>query len=353
MIRVVVVDDSEAVRKLLTYILNGDPEIQVVGTASDGEEAVRVVERLRPDVVTMDVVMPRMDGYEATRRIMRSTPVPIVVVSASYSTEEVSRTFQAMGSGALTAVDKPMGPGDPLHEQRARELLAMVKLMSEVKVVGRRYPVRPTASAPAMSAWNQTPPIHAVAVGASTGGPQVLELILRTLPNAFRLPVLLVQHIAEGFAHGLADWLQGATSLEVRVAAHDENLAPGRCYVAPSGRHMGVSRARRIVLNTAPPENGLRPSIDFLFRSVAASLGRNAAGVLLTGMGRDGAEGLKAMRDQGALTVAQDEETAVIPGMPREAVQIGAARLVLSPDQIAAWLLELNERAENRVNNHG
>lgn len=353
MIRALVVDDSEVIRKLLTFILNSDPDIQVVGAAADGEEAVRMVERLRPDVVTMDVVMPRMDGYEATRRIMRSTPLPIVVVSASYSTEEVSRTFQAMSAGALAVVDKPQGPGDPNHEDRARELLATVKLMSEVKVVGRRYPPRARPPVPTERPREDSPLIHAVGIGASTGGPVVLEAILRSLPKAFCLPVLVVQHIAAGFARGLADWLQGTSALDVCVATNDEPLAPGRCYVAPTGFHMGVSRDHKIFLSTAPPENGLRPSVDFLFHSMAEALGRNAVGVVLTGMGRDGAEGLKAMRDRGALTVAQDEESAIIPGMPLEAVRLGAARLVLPPDQIAAKLLELALQAANCARNHG
>jgi len=341
MIRVLVVDDSDVTRKLLTYILNADPDLQVVDTAADGEEAVRLVERLRPDVVTMDLVMPRMDGFEATRRIMQSTPVPIVVVSSSFNSDEVSLTFQAMGSGALAMVDKPQGLGDPRHEEKAKELRATVKIMSEVKVVGRRYPVTGRPLVRPSQPWSGEHGIQVVGIGASTGGPQTLEAMLRALPKAFCLPLLIVQHIAAGFARGLADWLQGVTALDVCVATNEEALVPGRCYVAPTGFHMGVNREQKIFLSTDPPQDGLRPSVDFLFHSLAVTYGRRAVGVVLTGMGRDGAEGLKAMRDKGAITIAQDEESSVIAGMPRAAVQLDAARFVLPPDRIAAKLVEL------------
>lgn len=348
MIKVLVVDDSEVTRRLLSFILNSDPVLQVVDTAADGEEAVRLVERLRPDVVTMDLNMPRMDGFEATRRIMEATPVPIVIVSASHNLEEVNRTFLAMGSGALAVVDKPMGPDDPLYEARARELRTTVRLMSEVRVVGRRYSLGAKTPGRPPRAREEEPVPRVVGIGSSTGGPQTLEGILRFLPNNFELPILVVQHIAAGFTRGLAAWLGSVTGLDVRVATNDEALAPGRCYLAPTGFHMGVNRERKIFLSSDPPKDGLRPSVDFLFHSLAAVYGERAAGVVLTGMGRDGAAGLKALYDKGAITITQDQESSIIFGMPRAAVNLGAARHVLPPDKIAAKLMDMARRAEAR-----
>lgn len=345
MIRVLVVDDSEVMRRLVTHILEADPDLTVVDTAADGEQAVRLTALLRPDVVSMDLVMPGMDGFEATRRIMQATPVPIVMVSASFNPGEVERTFRAISLGALAAVDKPTGPGDPRYEEKARELRNTIRLMSEVKVVGRRYPVaKRSEAAPTRSAGGGAA-LQAVGVGASTGGPHTLEMLLRALPGTFSLPVLVVQHIAPGFTRGLADWLRGATGRDVRLAVQDEPLAAGRCYVAPSGTHMEVTRELAIALRAQPPENGLRPSVDHLFRSLAAACGSRAVGVLLTGMGQDGAAGLLAMREKGALTIAQDAESSVVAGMPLAAVRLGAAALVLPPEKIAAKLAELDMTA--------
>ncbi len=339
MIRVLIVDDLRVAQQLLTHILGSDPEIQVVGVADNGEEALEAVERLRPDVVTMDVHLPGMDGYEATRAIMETLPTPIVIVSGSTDVKDQASTFRLIEVGALAALRRPPGVADPEFKAAARELIQTVKLMSEIKLVRRMRRAAPASMAQTVP--RSTVPIQVVAIGASTGGPQVLQTILSGLPPGFSAPVLIVQHIAKQFTEGFAQWLSGASRFPVRIAASGEELLPGRGYLAPEGFHLGVDGGPRIVLSQAPPDNGLRPSVHHLFHSVAAACGPRAIGVLLTGMGRDGAAGLAELRQRGAITIAQDEASSVIFGMPGEAVKLGAAHHVLPPEGIVALLAAL------------
>jgi two-component system, chemotaxis family, protein-glutamate methylesterase/glutaminase len=342
MIKVLIVEDSQVARDFLTFILSSDPAIKVIGTARDGEEAVRAVREMRPDVVTMDIVMPNMDGYEATRIIMETTPTPIVIVSASWDPKEVEKTFRAMEAGALAAIPKPVGVDHPDYKKSARDLIQTVKLMSEVKVIRRRPQERKGAVISGKSTGGMNPPAtpdpKAVAIGASTGGPPAIEKILAGLPKDFPVPLLIVQHIAAGFVQGFADWLAHSSGLPVKVAAHGEQLLPGHAYVAPDDLQMGVENGGRIMLSSSEPENGLRPSVSWMFRSVSDAFGKNAIGVLLTGMGKDGAQELKRMKEQGAVTIAQDRESSIVYGMPGEAVTINAAAYVLSPAGIAEFL---------------
>jgi two-component system chemotaxis response regulator CheB len=345
MITVLIVEDSLVVRDFLRYILSADAEIQVIGTASDGEAALDAVRRQMPDVITMDIHMPRMNGLEATRHIMETHPTPIVIVSSTVVADEVTTTFRAIEAGALAAVPRPQGLGHPEHEATAQELIQTVKLMSEVKVVrrwprlrsGSRVPVAQRAATPRASTA-----IQVVAIGASTGGPLVLQTLLSGLSKDF--PVLIVQHMASGFIQGFVAWLTQSTGFPVHVAAADEYLLPGHAYVAPDGVHMRVGMGRRIVLSQDVPKNGLRPSVSCLFQSVAHIFGCLAAGVLLTGMGKDGAEELKLMRDKGAITIVQDKDSAVVYGMPGEAIKLDAATYVLPPEQMAARLMRLSDR---------
>lgn len=348
MIRVLVVEDSPVLREFLAHILGSDPEIQVVGTAGDGEKALEATERFKPDVITMDINMPRMNGFEATRRIMEAQPTPIVIVSGSWDTREVQTTFRALEAGALTVLPRPMGIHHPEHEMSVQELVRTVKLMSEVKVVrrwSRARRERPVPSAPlrAEPGVKRREEIQIVVLGASTGGPQVLQTILSGLPADFPFPVLIVQHMAAGFIGGFVDWLSQTCAMPIHLPAKGEPIHPGHVYVAPDGFQMKVGRPGKILLTLDEPENGLRPSVSCLFRSVAEIYGQNAAGVLLTGMGRDGAEELKLLRDRGALTIAQTEESSVVFGMPGVAVSLGAADYVLPPEQIAAALAGLAE----------
>lgn len=362
MIKVLIVEDSLVARELMQYILGSEPDLHVVGTAKNGEEAIDLVNRLRPDVVTMDAVMPGMDGIEATRKIMETHPVPILIVSASYNPDEVEITFRAMDAGAVAVVEKPAGIGHPKHEKLAGELVETVRLISEIKVVRRwaRRKASPEAAAVPVKAENgradippfpgsqhaprTTPQIEVVAIGASTGGPPVLQTILLGLPKSFPVPLLIVQHIAKGFLQGMLDWLHDTTGFAVQVAVQGEKPLAGCAYVAPDNLHLGVDMAGRITLSNGQPENGLRPSVSFLFRSVANSFGKHAAGVILTGMGKDGARELKFMRDAGAVTIAQDEQSSVVHGMPGEAIRIGGATYVLPQDKIAEKLNHLAKR---------
>ena len=343
MVKVLIVDDSASVRMFLRDLLASDPDIEVIGTAADGDEAVETVERLNPDVVTMDIYMPRMNGLLATRRIMETHPVPIIVVSGDLDAEEVASTFHALEAGAVTALQRPRGPGHPDHEREAGAFVQTVKLMAEVKVV-KRWPRRdkPFSLPLAPRRMMVAAPLKAVAIGASTGGPMALQTILAGLQRDFPLPILIVQHMAVGFTKGFAEWLNLTSALSVKTAANGERLLPGHAYVAPDGFHMVVAEdGATIELKNTPPENGLRPSVSALFRSVAQVFGPQAIGVLLTGMGSDGARELKRLRDAGAVTIVQDRESSVIHGMPGEALKLEAATHTLPPDRIVTALTNL------------
>jgi two-component system chemotaxis response regulator CheB len=348
LIKVLVVEDSPVVREFLVHILGADPDIRVIGTAHDGEQALEAIARKQPDVITMDVHMPKMNGLDATRRIMETCPTPIIVVSGSIDPAEVATTFEAMEAGALAVLRRPAGIGHPDHEATARELVQTVKLMSEVKVVRRWSRARRDSIArPAQPRLERAPgSCRIVALGASTGGPPVLQTILSQLPKDFPAPVLVVQHMAAGFVRGLIEWLGHSSRLPIHLAAHGEQMLPGHVYVAADELQMKVERGGRIVLTREPPENGLRPSVSFLFRSVAEVYGGDAVAGLLTGMGRDGADELKLLRDKGAVTFAQDKVSSVVHGMPGEAIKLDAATLVLAPEKIAGVLAQLARNAQ-------
>lgn len=343
MIKVLVVEDSPVVREFLVHILGSNPDIQVVGTAHNGEEALEAIVRKRPDVVTMDVHMPRMNGLDATRLIMETCPTPIVVVSGSTDPAVVATTFAAMEAGALAVLPRPAGIGHPDHEATARELVQTVKLMAEVKVVRRWASARriSTTRAEPSRLEHASGACRIVAIGASTGGPPVLQAILSQLPADFPVAILVVQHMAAGFVRGFVEWLAHSSRLPVHVAEHGDQILAGHVYVAADERQMKVGRDGRILLTGEPPENGLRPSVSCLFRSVAEVYGSGAVAGLLTGMGRDGAEELKLLRDKGAVTFAQDKASSVVHGMPGEAIKLDAATLVLPSDKIADVLAKL------------
>lgn len=364
--RVLVVEDSPTVRDFLLAILRSDPALEIAGTAATGEDAVRLVEETCPDVITMDVHMPKMNGFDATRLIMESRPTPIVMVSGTTDFADSARAFEAMESGALAVLQRPHGPGHAEHQCSAAELLRTVKLMAEVKVVKRWRHARQTAVAVQLLHGPEISPqtkyenfnqrivspkmqLQMVGIGASTGGPPAIQKILSLLPRDFAAPVLIVQHMAEGFTQGLADWLAQSSSLPVLVPSAGQKVINGHVYIAPEAVHMGVDPGGRIELRMTAPEHGLRPAVSYLFRSIAEVYGAAAAGVLLSGMGTDGAQELKMMRQRGAVTLVQNCETSVVYGMPGEAVKLDGASYVLSPEKIAGVLRLLVEQAGEEV----
>lgn len=336
-IAVLLVEDSATTRLFLTRLLESDPHIRVVGAVGDGQEALEFVARSHADVVLMDINMPRLDGFEATRIIMESHPLPIVICSATVNVNDTVITFHALEAGAIACVAKPTGPDDT---QGAETLLRTIKLMSEVKVVRRHARARaPAAGGAARTVRRSALPV--VGIGASTGGPPVLQAILAGLPKDFPAPIAIVQHIASGFLAGMAQWLNQTTPLQIHVASHGLAMQPGHVYLAPDDFHMGVAAGGTIALSREAPDNHLRPSVSFLFRSLAEVCGPDAVGVLLTGMGRDGADALKTMRERGAVTIAQDRESSAVHGMPGAAIEIDAATHVLPAERIADTLVTL------------
>ena len=341
-VKVLIVDDSRVTRDLLVHILGGASGMEVIGTAKDGRSALEFLASAdpRPDVVVMDIHMPTLDGFETTRRIMESQPLPIIICTATADPRELAIAFRSMEAGAVACIEKPVSPASPDFAARSENLVQNVRLMSEVKVV-RRWP-RPRPALTVVPSSVTTPngdSIRFVGIGASTGGPPVLQTILSGLPKDFSVPVLIVQHIARGFLPGLVDWLNETTGLRVHIAAHATLATPGHVYIAPDDFHLGVSTVNRLILAREEPENGLRPAVSHLFRSLAETCGGNVIGVLLTGMGKDGAPELKQLRDRGALTIAQDRETSIVHGMPGEAIALGAATQILPADRIAGALI--------------
>jgi two-component system chemotaxis response regulator CheB len=367
MIRVLIVDDSPTARLLLTKLLTSDPEIEVVGTANDGAEGVARALELRPNLITMDIRMPRMDGLEATRVIMEKIPTPIIVVSASVDDADMPITFSAIQAGALEVLEKPVGFGAQNFEALRQRLISTVKVMADVMVVRRRARP-PTGTLPASSALLYAPPaavqaapapagrarepeyyriasppkpVALIVIGASTGGPSALATLLKVLPADFPVPIVIVQHIASGFLPGLVSWLQTMCALSLKVAQEGELLAPGQVYFAPEERHLVLTARGMLGYNHAPAVSHVRPSATVLFKSAAAAYGAEVAGMLLTGMGDDGAAGLKAIRDAGGTTLAQDEATSVVYGMPRAAAELGAVDVVLPLERMAPTMISL------------
>jgi two-component system chemotaxis response regulator CheB len=340
MLRVLVAEDSTTARELLREILGSDPEIQIVGEARNGVEVVAMAKQLRPDVITMDIRMPLMDGFEATKQIMVEVPTPIVIVSESYDPREVEVSMHALRAGALTVVAKPLGPSAPDFEEVGRRFLTTVKAMSKVKVV-RHWPQRSAsdrvAGEPRAMGAGQA---RVVALSASTGGPAALCQVLSSLPGDFPLPILVVQHIAHGFVSGFAEWLTTNMALRAKVAEPGESLAARTIYVAPDDRHLGLTNDRTLLVSSAPPIGGFRPSATFLFESVARVFGKSTLAVVLTGMGQDGLEGLHAVRQAGGQIFAQDERTSVVFGMPGVAVAAGLADATLPLESIGRRIFE-------------
>ncbi len=338
-VRVMVVEDSPVIQHLLGFIIAADPRLEVCGTVSSGEAAIEAIPRLRPDVISMDIRLPGMDGLEATRIIMSRHPTPIVVIADAVEDRSLHISMNALRSGALSVVEKPAGFAHADHAAIAETIRTQLYIMSQVPVIRQRdVGRRGTAAEPTPGDNQRMRPVMA-AIVASTGGPAALARVLGGLGPDVPLPILVVQHMGPAFMAGFAAWLDGIVPLPVSIAAHGQVPTPGSVHVAPGDHHLSLGADGTLRLSREAPVFSQRPSGTVLFQSMARVLGPRALGVLLTGMGEDGAEGLLAMRRAGAMTITEDESTAVVYGMPASAVRLGASSLALPLDRIAAAIL--------------
>jgi two-component system chemotaxis response regulator CheB len=334
-IRVLLVDDSPVALTVLSRMLSSSPDIQVVGTARNGREGLNLLARTQPDVICTDLHMPEMDGREFIRGAMKEFPRPILVISVSVLEPEKSgNVFELLQAGAVDVFPKPTFALNNIDPQVTEELIHKIKVLAGVVVfrkAGRESHSPPNSPA----TGNRTPQIKMVGIGASTGGPQALNAILSQLPTRLSVPVACVQHISPGFLPGLITWLSQTTQKEI-VVVHKETMPePGVVYFPAEGSHLVATRKGHLSLSKQPPFEGHRPSVTVLFRSLAQQCGGAAMGVLLTGMGKDGAEGLLSLHRAGGITIAQDEGTSTVFGMPRQAIELDAAQRVLPLDRIA------------------
>jgi two-component system chemotaxis response regulator CheB len=362
-VTVVVVDDSAVQRRFARAAIEAGGGLTVIGEARNGRDAIAIVERLRPQAVLMDLHLPVMNGIEAIERIMAVRPTPIIVYSAFVDGADRDNAAAALAAGAVDVMEKPGADSRGGLEDYAESLRRRLRVAGRVKVIthprGRLGGGAPTTvstrglvgSSHVVSAAPVRPPgcslelsprrVRVVAIGASTGGPQALNNVLAELPPDFAAAVVVVQHMADGFIEGLAGWLDTTCALPVSVGANGRRLMPGTVTIAPSGLNFIVHDQLRVTMHQPPPSQYHVPGIDATFMSIADTVGREAVGVLLTGMGRDGAAGMKCLRDAGAFTIAQDEETSAVYGMPAAAVAIDAAELQLPLEDIGSAVRRL------------
>lgn len=346
MIKVLVVDDSETEAALITRIIESDPLMKVIGVARNGKEAIDLTARLQPDLITMDIQMPVMDGLEATRQIVANYPTPIVVISSTVSNESVQATFPILEAGALSALAKPQNIFGPNFEETQKHITTTLRTMSEIKVAKRRIrPSIPTEKG-AFTAEQKLPHVNyeLLAIGVSIGGPLALKTIFSALPANFPLPIVVVQHMSLGFINGYIQWLNEFANLTVKEAVHLEPLTKGTIYIAPDNAHLEVVRVHdklHAKLVKGNPVDGFYPSITVLLNSVAKECRNKAVGALLTGMGSDGAQGLFELKQAHSHTFIQDKESAVVFGMAGVAQSMGAVDTVVKLDAIANYLNDI------------
>lgn len=338
LVRVLLGDMAPAVRRRVTRALAGAEGLSVVGQVGPTQDVVQQVVRLKPNLVLIGLGGAVRDPFETTRQVMAEAPTPLVIVDDGHDPADVQASVLALRSGALAVVPLSDSAAPPSGEAERARFISTLKALSEVKLV-RRWREKP-ARDPATQRASRRNPSRAVAIAASTGGPAALQRILTDLPASFPAPILVVQHIAQGFVEGLAQWLNTVSSLTVKIAAENETLRPRTVYLAPDGRHLGVSSRGTITLPDMPPVNGFRPAADHLFETAAKAFGPDLTAVLLTGMGQDGVAGLRVVRQRGGNVIAQDEASCVVYGMPKAAVDAGLAHEVLPLSAIAGRLAE-------------
>ncbi len=335
-INVLIVDDSQVSCDLLKHIIESDPKIKVMGISKNGQEALNFLENNTPDVISMDLLMPGMDGFETTKRIIEFKPLPVVVITSAFTESNTMMALKSMEAGALVILEKPLGIKDI---KRSKEIINAIKLVVDVKVIKRVYDKARGITDKSILQEKKIHEIWAVAIGASIGGPLALAEILSQLPSNLSVPIFIVQHIAAGFITGLIKWLQERSKVPIHLAQHGIKALPGHVYIAPDAYHMSVTKNGVIFLHQS--ENQAQPSIGHLFRSMAQAYGSHGMGVILTGMGSDGAQDLLLMKLEGAYTIAQDEKSSIVFGMANEAVKIGAVSEILSIEKIGQRMLYL------------
>ncbi|MGC9503769.1 chemotaxis-specific protein-glutamate methyltransferase CheB [Baaleninema sp.] len=339
-IRVLVAEDSPVVQIVLKRLFSGCSDIELVAMARTGKEALDLLPRVKPDVVCTDLHMPEMNGLELTEEIMSTMPLPILVLSASVQAEDTQNVFRVLNAGAVDVLPKPIDSSVGNWDDLKQELLTKIRVLSGVAVFTHRRRTASVTKTPTVTREERLRSYQVLAVGASTGGPQALLSILSTIPKNFPVPIVCVQHISRGFLQGLVAWLNSETHITVEIASAGSIAKPGTAYFPPEDKHLIFDRPGRFAYSDVPPLSGHRPSVTVLFESVARCYGRRAVGVLLTGMGKDGATGMLEIERAGGLTVAQDEASSVVFGMPKEAIALGAAHYVLPLNEISPMLLE-------------
>ncbi len=346
-IKVLVVDDSLVTRRLFSHLIESSDEFEFAGEAKDGLQAIEMVKQLSPDVVSMDIEMPGLDGIEATKRIMEVCPVPVVIVSSLYQPGETQLAMEVLAAGAVEIIPKPVGPGSPDYQKRALHYLRTLRAMSEVKVVRRKATIASTLNAQ-FPAQASMPPagrkFGLVVVGASAGGPEGVRTIVASLPADINFPMAIVQHIDINFAQGYAHWLASHSKVPVVMVTGDLPLKPGRIYLSIRPQHLVIKNHNTIGLIDHPADNGLKPSVASLFRSAGEVFQDQLIAVLLSGMGRDGAAEMLRLKQIGAFNIIQDEQSCLVFGMPGEAAKLGANHVALSPEKISSHILKLTNK---------
>ncbi|MFC2135005.1 chemotaxis protein CheB [Bacteroidota bacterium] len=339
MINIVVVEHIDSLREIILAALKSEFGINITGHFDNANDAITFIRKSKPDIILMDMELSKPNGLEATRIIMETNPVPIIIMSS----RETKNTFPTLEAGAVAVVERPVVKSNKNSAKVLEKLVKTVRLMSEIKVV-KRFPKNSFSNhnnnfeVGNLDIKNK---IKVIVIGASTGGPIVLEKILTNLPHDFSIPIVIVQHIASGFTEGMVRWLNSKSVISVNIAENNMKLLPHNCYIAPEGVHLKLGKNQILFHSDEDPVNNLKPSVSVLFKSAAEVLGKNAMGILLTGMGKDGAEELKMIKNKGGITIAQDQQSSLIFGMPGEAIQIGAANHIFAPHEIIRFLKQI------------
>lgn len=342
--KILIVEPLPEAQNLLVKIFDSDPDLKVLGIVESCDEAWKFLNRLKPDLITLDIQLPGSDGLRFTRDVMARQPIPIVVIGSSAGTTDTNKVFDLLEAGALATVEKPVDGDGGDFDERANLLISTAKTMAEVKLVRRIRRISGPISVKdgrGNDHDREGGSAEIVAIGASTGGPGVIQQILKDLPKDFPLPIVIAQHIPPGFTEGLVRWLATTTGFNVKILENNDKLQPSTAYLCPGGFQTAYGINGKMKLTDDNTIHAVKPSVSYLFGSITDCLGGRVIAVLLTGMGRDGADELKVIRDKGGITIVQDAETSLVHGMPGEAIRIGAAQHVIAGHKISRLLIEL------------